>query len=461
MLIFGSSEAAVRALPALFGALGVAAVFAASRALFPSRPRIAWIAGAIACVSPLHVYYSQECRMYTLTPLLGILAFLSIHDFLQSGRTRSLFLHSLSLAAGLYTHNYFLFLLPVGSVIAWVTPGGMGRKRALLCAAGAAGAALIVYAPWIPVVLRQSRSGVDAWIPEIWRKTPPAAALFRSLEVMGIGGAYPLYLRQLAAPRETIPLGPVWPLLRFAGFILAVGLPLKGFLAARRNPEERTAGIRLGVFLALALLLPILVSFIIKPVYLVGRYEIVAFMAFAMLAGGGIDALLRSAETRSRRAGWTASALWAAGAALCLAASFIAEVPEDEKDAAAWLRARASSGDLVVYSALTGAVPEYYFGLWNVPGRRISYPPDVDDHFGWCDEEKSIGNEAESVRLAGLIAGDARETVPRDGHAYVVVTRSTRNEINQWILDAFTDRFGKPTSYLGPMTFVFAFGPPP
>ncbi len=239
MLIFGSSEAAVRALPALFGALGVAAVFAASRALFPSRPRIAWIAGAIACVSPLHVYYSQECRMYTLTPLLGILAFLSIHDFLQSGRTRSLFLHSLFLAAGLYTHNYFLFLLPVGSVIAWVTPGGMGRKRALLCAAGAAGAALIVYAPWIPVLFRQSRSGVDAWIPEIWRKTPPAAALFRSLEVMGIGGAYPLYLRQLAAPRETIPLGPVWPLLRFAGFILAVGLPLRRF--PRGPPESARA----------------------------------------------------------------------------------------------------------------------------------------------------------------------------------------------------------------------------
>ncbi len=66
------------------------------------------------------------------------------------------------------------------------------------------------------------------------------------------------------------------------------------------------------------------------------------------------------------------------------------------------------------------------FGCWNVPGRRISYPSEVDDHFGWCDEEKSIGNAAESVRLAELIAADARETVPRDGHAYVVVSRSTR-----------------------------------
>jgi 4-amino-4-deoxy-L-arabinose transferase-like glycosyltransferase len=459
MKLFGSSEAAVRSLPAVFGILGVLAVYLAARTLFPGRPRIATIAGAIALLSPLHVYYSQECRMYTLSPLLGILAFVSLDRFLESGRARPLVFHAALLAAGLYTHNYFLFLLPVGPAIALLAPGRAGRGRVLLGTLAAAAAALVLYSPWIPVLLGQSRSGVDAWIPGIWRGTPPGAAFLRSVEVMGIGGAFPRYLRQLSTPGLTIPLGPVWPLLRFFGFVLGVGLVGNGFASAWRGRGEREAGIRLGLFFLLPLLLPILTSFLLRPIYLVGRYEMVAFTAFAVLAGTALDALFSAVEPNKRVAGVAAAALWVTGAALCLAAAISAHVPEDEKEAAAWLRSNASPGDVTVFSGLTRAVPEYYLTRWDVRGERLSFPPDVDAHLGWCDEERAVRNAGETMRQAASLADRVLESKPEGGRVFVVVTRSTEEKINSWLRDALTERFGNPSATLGPMTYILVFDP--
>ena len=69
--LWGNSEVAVRSLSALYGALTVLIVYGLARRLYGWR--VAIVAGALAAISPLQVYYSQEARMYAQVTLLGAL----------------------------------------------------------------------------------------------------------------------------------------------------------------------------------------------------------------------------------------------------------------------------------------------------------------------------------------------------------------------------------------------------
>jgi len=77
---FGNSEAAVRSLSALLGTLVVLMTFALSRAALmafrsqQAATRAALLAGLFAALSPFHIYYSQETRMYILAALLTALS---------------------------------------------------------------------------------------------------------------------------------------------------------------------------------------------------------------------------------------------------------------------------------------------------------------------------------------------------------------------------------------------------
>lgn len=67
--VFGYSEFAVRLLSALLSVAGIATIGLFARRYFSTR--VAAIAVLLLSVTPLHVYYAQEVRMYALLALLG------------------------------------------------------------------------------------------------------------------------------------------------------------------------------------------------------------------------------------------------------------------------------------------------------------------------------------------------------------------------------------------------------
>ncbi len=73
-LLFGSGSLALRLLSVAIGILAVGALAWLARVIYPARYRVAWIAALLLAVSPLHLYYSQEVRMYGLAMLLCIVA---------------------------------------------------------------------------------------------------------------------------------------------------------------------------------------------------------------------------------------------------------------------------------------------------------------------------------------------------------------------------------------------------
>ncbi|MDH7487607.1 MAG: glycosyltransferase family 39 protein [Anaerolineae bacterium] len=70
--LFGPSPVAVRLLSVAIGALTVPLAYAAGRFLGGSR--VGLLAALLLAVNPLHIFYSQEVRMYGLVALLGLLS---------------------------------------------------------------------------------------------------------------------------------------------------------------------------------------------------------------------------------------------------------------------------------------------------------------------------------------------------------------------------------------------------
>jgi uncharacterized membrane protein len=138
--IFGESEFILRLPAALFGVLTVLLTVRIGEK-FVSR-RAAFLAGIFTACSSFMLLFSRETRMY---PMVGFLLLLNLYYLdaaLARGGRRDWILHSLSLAAALYTHYLaFVFLLAQG--IALAVGRRISREWLLSVLASAA-----VFLPW-------------------------------------------------------------------------------------------------------------------------------------------------------------------------------------------------------------------------------------------------------------------------------------------------------------------------
>lgn len=204
----GETEFGLRAFSSFAGILTVAATVAVTRRVAGGRAAI--IAGLLAAVSPVLVYYSQETRMYALLALLAVLSAWTLLNWLAGLTERGLIrpagwaaAYILFLAAGLYTHYFFpAVLVAQGAVVGawwlsprWVVPNGkplIRRGRHVIAWLGLATAAVALYLPWAPVFLRQiggrtvAPVGLMAFVRESGRwlvlgSTVPDAALERAM----------------------------------------------------------------------------------------------------------------------------------------------------------------------------------------------------------------------------------------------------------------------------------------
>lgn len=174
--LVGETEFGLRSLSAFAGVLVVAVVIALGRWEREKGRRGEGekgsrgegvgpaVAGLLATVSPVLVYYSQETRMYALLALTAVLSGWVLLVWL--GGTRRPFLwmaaYTLLLAVGLYTHYFFPAVVVAQGVVVVIGRKGereKGRRedwvRLLLVWAGMAAVAGMLYLPWVPVFLRQ------------------------------------------------------------------------------------------------------------------------------------------------------------------------------------------------------------------------------------------------------------------------------------------------------------------
>lgn len=126
--------------------------------------RAAGLLAALAlALSPVHVWYSQEARQYTLMTLAIAGSYLALVLCYQQPSWRHAILYGVSILAAMYIEYSALFaLLPQIPQLALIAY--RHRRSALPLAVGAGGAAL-GYLPWVPEVIESTRNeGTDrAW----------------------------------------------------------------------------------------------------------------------------------------------------------------------------------------------------------------------------------------------------------------------------------------------------------
>lgn len=205
MEVFGRSEEAVRGLSMLFGLACVPAAFWAARSLFGRRA--GWIAAVLAATNPYLGAYSREGRMYTLLVVLCLVAVTAFVHALVLGRRRWLPVLAASLALSLYTHNWGLYLgvgLGMAAIVCVAAAAAGDRRRVVVDAAIAFGAAGLLYAPWVPTLVAQAaRTGAP------WSETPSAGQLFGALKV-AMGGGTVVVIVILAALPALVVAGRRW-----------------------------------------------------------------------------------------------------------------------------------------------------------------------------------------------------------------------------------------------------------
>jgi 4-amino-4-deoxy-L-arabinose transferase-like glycosyltransferase len=147
--LFGPSPVALRLLSVLIGALSVPLLYATGRRLWGGN--VGLMAALLLALSPWHVYYSQEVRMYGLVTLLCLAAlFFAVDAESQRWSRRAWLGYVVAATAALHTQYYAgFFLLALNLVVLGRWLWKRSEPRRLVPWVSAQIAAAVLFLPWV------------------------------------------------------------------------------------------------------------------------------------------------------------------------------------------------------------------------------------------------------------------------------------------------------------------------
>jgi mannosyltransferase len=340
MAVFGETEVALRLLSAVFSIATLPLIYVLAHHL-TGRRHVALLALAFVAVSPFHIRYAQEARMYALLTFLVTLTFLLTFVLVESppsrrDRRRLLVGLALCQAAVMGTHNVAAVFVPLalnGVVMAlWVGRRNLPLRAWITAQSGA----LLLWLPW-SVAFVQQAIGVDR---RFWLQPPTVGDLVAAL--------YSFNFAFLAPDFPAVN----WIMLIFV--LCAVG----GFVVLRRRPA--------GPLLAGWLLLPViglLLASLRRPLFHPPSLLWVS-IPYLLLLASGLDGWARwtALPVLARRL-WTIGAVTFVVLNLWGTANYFAYFDkEDWRGAAAFVAEEADAGDLLLFHASWVQIPfDYYF----------------------------------------------------------------------------------------------------
>lgn len=304
--VLGGDALGLRLPSVLFGVITVILVGRACGRWF--GPRAGVIALLLGAVHPLHVYYSQEARAYALWTLLITIATTQLVSAAIHARRRSWIAYGATIVLAVLTHYYTLIWIPATVVGAMLAPARRRFIRQWLVAHVAIGLAL---APIGIVLIRPYlNTGAEDWKARMWRETPPALAIPKSLWALMPAGGYPrAYLAPLAVAADASPVASTptaAATIRWLPSVMAlivVTIAARGLRAATRRDASAPANdddvlrARLFGFLMVLPLAYLAVAWLttwrLGRGYLVGRYDIAAWSAVIIVLAAAIDQVAR------------------------------------------------------------------------------------------------------------------------------------------------------------------------
>lgn len=417
--VFGDSEAGARSLSVVFGVFVVGAMGLWVRDLASSRRAGIW-AAVFAALAPLQIYYSQLARGYALLDLLVVLSIWSFFAASRSGRAALWVAHGVGVLAGLYTHN--LFLPFIGAF--WLAALFIRlSRRAWIGLAIAHAVALVLYFPWFQIVREQAQVSGLEWIVAIWKSTPPAMTIPRSLLIFGLGGSVPEFEGPLSGW-----IGSIFSTLSAA---LSITLAAGVVIAVRRGIVALANLGSLLAFLFVPLVFMFGYSVLVRPIYVPGRYDIIAQPAFLGLAAIGapqIEVMLTRERSSLRHALMIVTVLIGV---VVLGPHYAARSGEDalrfpNRARAAILQQDLQAGDLVVCLGYGVAPILFEAKRRGIENEIVSFPASTRDHPGWMNAREEIESHRAALgEEARKIAVSAAGPSPRHPRIWLLVDPGT------------------------------------
>lgn len=434
--LFGSAAVTLRLLSVLIGLASLTAIYFFMRSIL-SQSAARWSAFLMA-ISPLWLFRARDVRMYSLVALLALLAMAALCRALSRNRPPDWIILALVLTTGCYTHNVLVFLVPVA-----LLPIGMPRLRerrpALILSVALA---IALWLPWLPVIRQQADTVALQWLAPFWDALPPALALPKSLLVFVPGTAYPIVMRPMPDQAGLMILIPILIVGGALFYVIRSLTDIRQPMTTNLSPAE----IR---WLMIAFLLgPLFLmwgySISVRPIYLVGRYDIVALPAFCMLAGWGLSRWVKSESSTWLR-------LRSIVVIVLLGVAWIATLvpyyqglnsPRFIRSSlsAAFLADKMQSGDALVYLGLRRSRLEYALRRRGfTPSRQASFPAELDRHPAWISPEDMM-SRVEDLRQEGLNFSKALHQYAGAERRVWIATAGDKT-INRLLMEPLSQRF--------------------
>lgn len=285
--VFGTSEASVRFLSAIFGIATIGVVYLVATRLYDRW--IGLLSAGFLAFSPFHIYYSQEARMYTLLALLATLSFYWLVRVAENNSRYNVVGYLLTTILLAYTHVFSLFILLAQSLYVFITPLLRQRDARTVSLRHWIGIQAVIGAlisPWLLYLLYSLLAPANGDSQFLgWLGEPTLGDLY-NLPVAYFRG-YDGY----AMPEAVL----------FLLFCLLVGLAVVGAAGyARRSIADQPAvptihraveghheAVLLGLWVLVPVIVPFIASHLISPMFF-DRYTISASVGLFVLIAAGV-----------------------------------------------------------------------------------------------------------------------------------------------------------------------------
>jgi uncharacterized membrane protein len=157
----GSSIGMTRLWSVLFGLLCLPAIYWLCQELFAS-PTVGWLATGLVAISPLHVLYAQEARMYSLWILLTVISSAAFLRALRYPSGWNWLWYGVALTLSLYTYLLTLVTL-VGYGVYGIVLSGWRWNRAMTAYLMTSIISLGLFSPWIVILIKQRVLNSDSF----------------------------------------------------------------------------------------------------------------------------------------------------------------------------------------------------------------------------------------------------------------------------------------------------------
>ncbi len=350
--------------------------------------------------------------------LLGLLVTLSILFYLKlfwlkTGSKKDFWLYVTVNLVGAFTHYWFFFLLASQGIAYLCLFRDVSIKKFLAAQAFSILPFLVL---WAPRLLAQMDTGATSWMTK-----PSVGALSSTL--LGFYG------------------GGKKGALVYAGFLALFLLNVQGaklrlwnFSRLKEFILEKTS-LALFIFISVSLLLPFLISQV-SPMYVVGRYTIIALPPLAVLLASGLGRL----ANRWLLAGFCYFLL--AAVTFGFVQSRMVHREWTDKSTAGYLAKNVAEEDLLVFTTLSGTVIQYYFMLWKLDKNLapITFPVEIESHNVWIDVPRSLREKPRLEREADSLV-EAIDSRLGGRNAKIWVLYGAFPEVGDIIKDRLDARF--------------------